>query len=141
MDEVRARGTRRWRVVGVVLALLVAGVVVAGIAAYRFVDLSVECPLQPTEDELSAQEAFVRAHLKDVRDVERETLDCDDRSRGGFVLFTTALTPAAARAAFLADRACSEESGTAVTCTSAGVPVYVHFEAGDARTKGRLSMD
>ena len=96
---------RRKRVVElIVAAVLSIGLLVAGIAAVRGAYALFTCPT-PTQGELETQATFVKAHLADVSDVELDTVDCDGggSSGTGFVDFTTALAPSAARDAFLAN--------------------------------------
>lgn len=127
MSKLRDSETRRRFLVGVLLAVLMVGVLVGGVAAYRFVMYEfVECS-PPSQGELRTQEAFIRAHLSDVREVELDALDCDDDGVG-YVSFATDLTPAAARAAFLADGSClpgtnTDPSDSGVTCGSSGVRI------------------
>lgn len=142
MVELRDSETRRRIILGIVLAVLATGVLVGGVAAYRFVLNDIVNCSPPSQDELRAQEAFVRAHLSNVSDVELGVLDCDDDG-AGYVSFTTELSATVARAAFLADRACSlstDPNGSDVTCTSAGVPVYLSFEEAGRLTDGELRV-
>ena len=121
----------------VALALLAMAAVVVVLAWGEFCS-------SPSQEELRAQEAFVRSRLPAARDVESGTADCDDDG-DGYVSFTTDLTPTAARDAFLADQLCSpyteRDAGVAVKCRSGKSTVYVFFDSsrGDA-TEGELNL-
>jgi hypothetical protein len=143
MTAMDASSARRTRPVRVVYLILVAAVTITGIVAYRSVKDTFECS-PPSYDALKAQETFVLDRVTDARDVQSGTSDCDDDG-DGHVDFTTDLTPAGARDAFLADQSCSPytEDGDelAVSCTSEKSTVYVFFTSNDdGTTQGELNL-
>jgi hypothetical protein len=129
----------------IVYVVLIAVVLVVGIFAFRSVEDSILNCSPPSASELQAQQAFVLAHVRDASDIEVCTTDCDDQG-GGYVSFTTAMAPQAARNAFLADTSCSTYSGEdsediAVSCPAGTFEVYVFFlGVSQGRTSGELTM-
>ena len=99
----------------------------------------------PSDKELVQQEAFVRAHVSDARDVRSGVGDCDDAGRG-YVNFTTSLSATAARDVLLTDPSCSgaqEADGeTSVQCRSSKKTVDVYFTANmrGGTTAGELNF-
>ena len=121
--------------------LLLAGV---ALAANRFIDSVFDCS-PPSQHDMQVQEAFLRSHVTDARGLEWTVADCDDQGEA-WLEFSTALTPAAARDAFLTDPSCSPDLGPdaddqGVNCTSGDAEIYVFFEATSvAATSGELTL-
>lgn len=130
-----------WALIASAVAVVV--LVVAGVAVVLGSN-AISCA-SPSLEALKAQEAFVLTHVVDARDVESGTADCDDNG-DGYVNFTTDLTPAGARDAFLADPSCSPyaDEGVdqiAVKCRSGRSTVFVFFTATrDGPTEGALNL-
>lgn len=97
------------------------------------------------QQQLAAQEGFVRQHLPQASDFDVATYDCDsgDIAHLGFI---TELTPVGARDAFLSDSACtaaetSEPDAAAANCRSASATMEIYFDrALDGRTNGYLEF-
>ncbi len=90
------------------------------------------------------QEEFVRAHVADAHDLSWFSSDCDDAGTG-FLTFSTALSPADTRDAFLADRRCadtdpSEPDAYGVTCRSGSATVDVVVEQAAGGSTGELAL-
>jgi hypothetical protein len=125
--------------IAVVFLALATVIVVVAVPAV------LSCP-SATEKELAQQEAFVRSQFADARDVRSGVSDCDTGG-GGYVVFETDLSPAAARASLLADSACSDPENAsgdiAAQCRSSKKLVNVFFTkyVGGDVTAGSLEFD
>jgi hypothetical protein len=136
----RSRRATRVLIVVVVLGLLTTAAVV--LARYVFGDGG--CANPPTEQERRRLESFLVAHVADARDLGWTVMDCDDLGQA-YLAFTTSKTPVEVSASFLADPACSRDTGpdasaTDVTCRSGGTEVSIFTEPDTGTwTRGELS--
>lgn len=144
-DQSAATSKRASRTVRMVLAVVVVGLLFAGVVvSCRTVQSIFDCS-PPTQGELETQRAFVQAHVSDASEFELGAADCDDNGTG-YVYFTTELAPGRAQDAFLVSADCSRYSDEgmddiAVSCASGGIQVYVFFESTKGKTRGELYMD
>lgn len=99
----------------------------------------------PSDKDLAQQEAFVRAHIADARDVRSGVGDGDDAGRA-YVNFTTSLSATAARDLLLTDPSCSSaqqvDGDISVQCRSSKKTVDIYFTANtrDGTTAGERNF-